>query len=189
MRQPDATLPRGTDAPGDADADSASIALRPIAPEDERFLCAVYASTRADELALVDWDERQKKTFVRMQFTAQHRYYQEHYADATFQVILCDGVPAGRLYVARWPDEIRIVDIALLPTYRNRGIGSFLLRQLLAEAAQASERVSIHVERFNPALRLYTRLGFRSVADRGVYLLMEWAPGAVPAQPGPQPVT
>src|SRR5947199_4647817 len=131
MRQPAAAGPRGTDGRGDADAGSVGIALRPIAPEDEPFLCAVYASTRAEEMALVDWDEGQKTAFVQMQFTAQHRYYQEHYADAAFQVILCDGVPAGRLYVARWPAEIRIVDIALLPPYRNRGIGSFLLRQLL----------------------------------------------------------
>src|SRR5206468_9595764 len=117
------------------------------------------------ELALVDWDEGQKQAFVQMQFAAQHRYYHEHYADAAFQVILCDGVPAGRLYVARWSAEIGIVDIALLPPYRNRGIGSFLLKELLAEAAQAGKRASIHVERFNPALRLYERLGFRSVAD------------------------
>jgi len=109
-----------------------------------------------------------------MQFAAQHDYYHEHYADAAFQLVLCDGQPAGRLYVARWPWEMRIIDIALLPEYRNRGIGGLLIEQLLDEAARTGKRVSIHVERFNPALHLYARLGFRQIAERGLYLLMEW---------------
>ncbi len=152
------------------------IGLRPTMAHDEPFLRAVYASTRADELALVDWDDQQKTAFVQMQFTAQHRYYHEQFVDAAYQIILCDGAPAGRLYLGRWPEEIRIIDIALLPDYRNRGIGSYLLEQILTEAAQTGKRVNIHVERNNPALRLYTRLGFRPIADQGVYLLMEWTP-------------
>ena len=109
-----------------------------------------------------------------MQFDAQHAHYQEHYAGAAFDVILVDGQPAGRLYVAREEDEIRIVDIALLPDFCNRGIGTTLLRGLQSEAAAAGKPLRIHVERFNPALRLYERLGFREIADRGVYLFMEW---------------
>ena len=131
----------------------------------------------------MDWDEGQKAAFVQMQFTAQHRYYLEQYAKAAFLIILRDGVPAGRLYVDRRPTDIRIIDIALLPEYRGRGIGSLLLKQVLTEAAQTDKRVSIHVERFNPAMRLYERLGFRQIEDQGVYLLMEWAPGA-PSSPG-----
>jgi ribosomal protein S18 acetylase RimI-like enzyme len=152
-----------------------NVALRPIAPGDQAFLSRVYAGTRTDELALVDWDEGQKAAFLAMQFAAQHRYYQEHYADADFAVILAGFRPVGRLYVARWPDEIRIVDIALLPEHRNAGIGTSLLKQLQAEAAQAGKPLRIHVERFNPALRLYERLGFRQIDDRGVYWLMEWS--------------
>lgn len=151
------------------------VGLRLATPADEPLLYAVYASTRAEELALVDWDASQKSAFVQMQFTAQDHYYHEHFADAAFLVIECNGTPAGRLYVARWPTEIRIIDIALLPQYRNRGIGSWLMGQLLAEAADAGKRVGIHVERTNPALRLYTRLGFQQVADEGVYLLMMWS--------------
>ncbi len=153
-----------------------NVTLQPIQPGDEEFLYRVYASTREAELALVDWDAAQKEAFLRMQFTAQHQYYQEHYAGAAFQLILVDGQPAGRLYVARWPDEIRIVDIALLPEYRSAGIGTALLKELLAEGARAGKPVSIHVERFNPALRLYERLGFTPVADKGVYLLLECSP-------------
>ena len=82
---------------------------------DRSFLFAVYASTRELELAAVEWDVAQKAAFVRMQFDAQHAYYQEHYAGAAFDIILVNGQPAGRLYVSREEDEIRIVDIALLP--------------------------------------------------------------------------
>jgi ribosomal protein S18 acetylase RimI-like enzyme len=94
--------------------------------------------------------------------------------DASFDLILLDGQPVGRLYVARWSDEIRIVDIALLPAYCNRGLGTTLVRALQGEAAASGKPLRIHVERFNPALRLYERLGFRLVEDRGVYLFLEW---------------
>jgi GNAT superfamily N-acetyltransferase len=150
------------------------LSLRPVADADEAFLLDVYAGTRADELALVDWDEAQKAAFVRMQFDAQHAYYREQYPDAAFDVILLDGEAAGRLYVNHSPSEIRIVDIALLPGRRGQGIGSALLAQVQDEAARAGKPLRIHVERFNPALRWYQKLGFAPVADRGVYLLMEW---------------
>jgi ribosomal protein S18 acetylase RimI-like enzyme len=152
------------------------IELRPTAPADEQFLYQVYASTRAEELAPVPWSDEQKAEFLRQQFTAQHRHYHDHYIGASFQVILRDGEAAGRLYVARWPKEIRIVDIALLPAYRNAGIGSSLVRELLDEGAATGRSVSIHVERMNPAMRFYRRLGFVEVEDKGVYILMARSP-------------
>jgi ribosomal protein S18 acetylase RimI-like enzyme len=154
------------------------VALRPVEPGDEEFLYRVYASTRQEELAQTGWEEAQKESFLRMQFDAQSRYYREHYTEAKFSVILADGRPAGRLYVARWPEEIRIVDIALLPEHRGARIGTSLLRDLISESEESGKPLSIHVERFNPALRLYERLGFRKVADKGVYFLMERSPGA-----------
>jgi len=150
------------------------ITLRPVTPEDEPFLYRVYAGTREDELAPLEWDETQKEAFLRMQFNAQHVFYQEQFPAADFDIILAAEQPIGRLYVDRRDDEIRIVDIALLPEHRNTGIGSALLDNLLTEAAAASKPVRIHVERFNPALRLYDRLGFIQVGDNGVYYLMEW---------------
>jgi ribosomal protein S18 acetylase RimI-like enzyme len=152
------------------------ISLLPITPEDMDFLYRVYASTRTEELALVDWPEAQKTAFLQMQFNAQTAHYAEHYPNAQFQIILLEGTPIGRLYVDRWVKEIRIVDISLLPEYRNRGIGSGLLKEILNEGAQAGLPVTIHVEMFNPALRLYDRLGFRHIDDHGVYYLMEWKP-------------
>jgi GNAT superfamily N-acetyltransferase len=167
--------------PGDPAPDP--IRLRPASAADRELLYRIYASTRAEELASVDWSPSDKEAFLRMQFEAQDRHYREHYAGAEFLVVLAGDEPAGRLYVERREDEIRIVDVALLEPYRGKGIGGALVRDLLDEAGRSGKPVRIHVERLNPALRLYARLGFRQVADRGVYLLMERAPGDPAARP------
>ncbi len=155
---------------------SSVVDVRQCEPGDEELLFRIYASTRAEELAAVPWDEAQKYTFVRAQFNVQDRWYREHYATASFDVVMVDREPCGRLYVHRGGAEIRIVDIALLPEHRGKGVGSALLRDLLAEADAAGKRVTIHVERFNAALRLYARLGFKVAEDKGVYLLLERQP-------------
>ena len=155
-----------------------SITFRPIQPEDMDFLCAVYASTRSDEMALTGWSPEQIDAFLRMQFEAQHQHYQTYYPDASFQVILHQDEPIGRLYVAHWDTEIRLVDIAILPAYRGAGIGTAILTDLLAEGQRVGKPVSIHVEQYNPALRLYERLGFVHRSTYGVYFLMEWQPPA-----------
>lgn len=152
------------------------ISLRPVTPGDTGFLREVYTSTRWEELAVTNWTEEQKREFCLSQFAAQDAYYRQYYPEARFDVILFDGIPSGRLYVDRWKREIRIMDIALLPKFRGRGIGTWLLRSLLEEAAQSGKSLSIHVERMNPALRLYQRLGFRIVEDKGIYLLLEAGP-------------
>ena len=122
------------------------------------------------------WDDAGKEAFLRMQFTAQDRHYHDQMPDASYQVVLVDGEPVGRLYVDRRADEIHVVDIAFLPEHRGRGLGTSLMRDVLAEGDAAAKRVTIYVERFNPALRLYERLGFAHVADQGIYLLLERAP-------------
>lgn len=153
------------------------ISFRPIRPEDHDFLRRLYASTREEELAtVVDWTAAQKEAFLTQQFEAQHHHYQTYYPEASFDLILDGDEPVGRLYVSRWTREIRLVDVALVPAVRGRGIGTALLRDLLAEGERAGKTVSIHVERFNPALRLYRRLGFREVEEKGPYFLMEWRP-------------
>jgi ribosomal protein S18 acetylase RimI-like enzyme len=154
------------------------ISLRPVRPDDEALLLAVYTSTRQEELALTDWDDGQKAAFCRQQFSAQRTWYEEQYVGASFQVIEADGEPAGRLYVHRRPEEIRIVDISLLPEFRARGIGSALIRALQREASASTRMLSIHVERFNRALSLYRRLGFEAAGEHGVYLLLRWPPVA-----------
>lgn len=148
--------------------------LRPATETDRPFLLDLYASTRADELALVDWDDETKRAFVEHQFSAQDAHYREHYDGATFDVIEVEGQPAGRLYVHRGKSDIRIIDIALAPEFRNQGIGTVLVEGLMAEARASRRSVSIHVEMNNPARSLYERLGFEPVGEHGVYLLMQW---------------
>ncbi|MDX6681441.1 MAG: hypothetical protein QOG94_1480 [Solirubrobacteraceae bacterium] len=155
------------------------VALRPVGDGDARFLLAVYASTREQELAPLPWTAEQKQAFVAMQFAAQRAHYAQHYDGLSADVVLVDGEPAGRLLVARWREEIRIVDIALLPAFRGRGAGGELLAELMDEATEMRKRLSIHVERENRALSLYARLGFRPVGEAGVHLRMQWDPAAV----------
>jgi ribosomal protein S18 acetylase RimI-like enzyme len=152
------------------------ITLRDALQEDEAFLFEVYASTRAQEMALVPWDDEQRKSFLSMQFSAQHAHYREQFPQANYSVILRDDSPVGRLYVLRKKGETRILDITLLSEYRNSGIGTSLLRELLDEAAQSKQRVLIYVETFNPWLRLFERLGFKSIGEEGINFLMEWRP-------------
>lgn len=150
--------------------------LRPIEVGDEPFLCRLYASTRAEELAAVPWSEEQKRIFLEQQFAAQHKFYREQFTGARFDLLLLAGEPVGRLYVDRRESEIRIIDIALLPEARGRGLGGRLLGELIEEGGASGRPVRIHVERNNPALGLYRRLGFVDVEDQGVYLLLEKPP-------------
>jgi ribosomal protein S18 acetylase RimI-like enzyme len=146
-------------------------------PEDLEFLYRVYASTREDELAPLRWSQSDQEAFLRMQFTAQHTYYQQQFGSAHYQIIQMDGEAIGRLYLDYRTESLHIIDIALLPAFRNQGIGTHFLSEILAEGEKRKLPVRIHVEFFNPAQRLYQRLGFRKIGDNGVYWLMEWSPG------------
>ena len=155
---------------------SANVTLRPVTPEDHDFLVEVYGSTRAEELALTPWTTEQQQAFVRAQFAAQQDYYGKKYPGASHDIILSDDRPVGRLYVARLDQEIRIVDITLLPGERNAGIGSYLIKQLLEEANRSKRVTRIYVEEFNPSLRLFERLGFSPSEQQGIHLLMQFNP-------------
>jgi GNAT superfamily N-acetyltransferase len=150
------------------------LTLRQVSPSDEDFLFEVYASTRAEELAQLPWDDDQRESFLRMQFNAQQQDYQRRFPDADHRLILLDDQPIGRHYVARSESEIRILEIAILPAHRLKGIGTRLVTGLLDEAVQTRQIVRIYVERFNPALSLFERLGFAPVDDIGSHFLLEW---------------
>ena len=142
---------------------------------DQAFLRDLYASTRAEEMDLLDWTPGQKQDFLAMQFHAQTTHYADYYPDAERSIIECHEVPIGRLYVDRREGEIEIIDIALMPAMRGRGIGRQLLRQMIAESRTSARRLRIYVEHFNPARALYDRLGFRQVGTNGVYHELELA--------------
>jgi len=154
------------------------VSFRPELPEDEAFLAKLYASTRVGEMALTGWDAAQQEAFLRQQFQFQTTHYRKHYGDASFRIILRNDAPIGRLYVHFGAQEIRLMDIALLPEHRGAGLGGSILENLLREAAQLGKTVTLHVERFNPALRLYQRLGFRVIEDQQINFYMEWRPPA-----------
>ena len=150
-------------------------ALRPETEADVPFLRRLYVSTRWEEVApIIDWSETQKVTFLESQFTLQRHHYLRYYASTDRAILEQDGVPVGRLYIDRQTGTLLVVDIALLPEWRGGGVGTALMQAVIAEAHAAGKTVTITVEKLNPALRLYRRLGFRDVADKGIHWIMEW---------------
>jgi ribosomal protein S18 acetylase RimI-like enzyme len=152
------------------------VSLRTVAPDDEPLLREIYASTRDAEMAIVDWDDGLKTQFLDMQWRAQTHHYRTNHPGADYRLVLLDGTPIGRLYVDRTAVQIHLLDIALLPLYRSRGIGTRLIRDLVDEAKHDGRPLRCHVERFNRAWGLYQRLGFRPIADAGMYAQLEWEP-------------
>ncbi len=158
---------------------SASVELRPATDGDDALLFEVYAAGRREPLAPLGWDRATADAFLRTRFEAEERDWEHHQPGAECHVILRDGEPVGRLYLARSEHELRIMDITLLPEHQGQGIGTALLGELLAEAARTRRTVRAHVERSSPAVRLYRRLGFLHAATRGGSWLMEWTPRPV----------
>jgi GNAT superfamily N-acetyltransferase len=154
------------------------IGYRSATDADLPFLALVYGSTRIEEVAQSGWPLETQRQFLAHQFDAQHRHYRKHYPAAEWLVIERGGAAVGRLYIEEWPDQIRLIDIALLPDQRGTGAGSAILSDLMDMAAAAAKPLTIHVEKNNPAMRLYRRLGFAPIDEHGVYDLMEWRPPA-----------
>jgi ribosomal protein S18 acetylase RimI-like enzyme len=153
------------------------IALREATADDEPFLFRVYCSSRADEMAMVPWPEEQKHAFLRFQFVAQHSHYREQFPHAAFEIILADDQPAGRLYTLR-DQLIRILDITVLPEFRNRGIGSYLIDRIVNQSQDTGKAIQIYVETFNPSVRFFARYGFSKVAEDGLNYLLEYRPAS-----------
>ncbi|MEA3033046.1 MAG: hypothetical protein QOH86_1062 [Sphingomonadales bacterium] len=154
------------------------IAYRPFTDADLPLIERLYVSTREAEVAQTGWPEDVQRAFLAQQFRAQHSHYQTHYYDMEWLIIERAGQPIGRLYLFEAKDEYEIVDITIGPEARGEGIGAAILEDLFDLARPTGKRVSIHVEKNNPARRLYLRMGFVMVEDQGVYDLMAWEPAA-----------
>lgn len=163
------------------------IGLRTVTAIDRPFLMALFASTRGPELAAMP-DDAVREAFIASQFELQDSHYRAHYPGATFDVIECDGEPAGRVYVHRRVDEIRLMEITVAEAFRRRGIARQLLAALISESDASGLPIGLHVEPDNPANAWYRRLGFRHELDRGAYqfLLRPAGPGK-PAGQAPEP--
>jgi len=159
-------------------SNSVNVSLRPVTDADQEFLVGVYASTRATELAQVDWDDSQNDAFIRWQYAMQKQEYDARYPNARYELILVDDQPAGRIWVGTDDTQIRLLDIALLTEFQNRGVGAYLLRQLIDEAQLAHKPLRHMVFMLNDnAHRFYERLGFVEIEDVGGYKHMEWRAG------------
>lgn len=154
----------------------AGYGLRVRADADLPFLCSLYAQTREEELRPVPWTAQQKADFLADQFGKQHAHYLQHYPRAHWWIVTCGAEPAGRLYVEQTEAELRIMDVSLAAPHRGRGLGSALIRAVLRHADEQRLPVTLHVEPFNPALRLYERFGFIRIETRGVYEFMRRQP-------------
>lgn len=151
------------------------VTLRHRTDDDGEFLRDVYVAYRWDEVAATGWPEAVRLSFLHDQSRLQESHYRQHYLGAAWGVIEVNGARAGRLYLLNTGVDLRIVDIAFLPAFRNQGIGSGLLAAVMEQARGLGvAKVSIHVEQTNPAQRLYRRLGFQPVETAGVYHLLEW---------------
>ncbi len=157
---PDETLPPAT------------VRLRPITDEDDAFLLSLYVAVRAPEFAVLGLPEDQLTAFLSSQYRLQTHHYTTHYDTSRFAIVTVEDQPAGRLLV-EYGDEVRVVDISLMPPWRGQGLGTALLEDVLDQAKSAGHAVSLHVEERNPARRLYERLGFSDTGERhGPYIHM-----------------
>lgn len=147
--------------------------LRLFSPDDQDFLFQLYADTRRQEVSSFGWPAAQQEIFLRMQFNAQQQWYQMAYSGADHHLILVEGEPAGRLLVFRERDANRLVDIALLSRFRNQGIGTQLLQDLMGKSSQEGLPVRLQVLKTNPVRNLYRRLGFTETGEDGMYYQME----------------
>jgi GNAT superfamily N-acetyltransferase len=155
--------------------DGGALSLKTVSPADEEFLLSIYASTREAELAQVEWQPGQREAFLKWQFEMQRQQYEARFPDAEYKVIEVDHQPVGRFWVGENDHEIRLLDIALLPDFQNRGVGTLLLQGLIERARLAGKPLRHMVFMLNSdAHRFYERLGFKIIEDLGAYRHMEW---------------
>jgi GNAT superfamily N-acetyltransferase len=152
------------------------ITLRDALPSDEALLKRLYRSSRDPELELTDWPEERKAEFALTQFALQDRWYRENYPGLQMLVIEREGAPIGRLYLHGSQGLLDLMDITLEPAARAKGLGTALIQQLQRDAREEHAAITLHVESFNPARRLYARLGFSEEGQVGVYIRMRWKP-------------
>jgi ribosomal protein S18 acetylase RimI-like enzyme len=147
---------------------------RPVSmPGDMALLLAIFRSTREPELSLIGWSDEEIDAFVRLQFAAQLRDYNERYPEAEHSLVVAGARPAGRLFVARTEVAVHIVDISLLPSFRGAGLGRSLVQELFDEADARAVPVTCYVEARNEARLFWQRLGFVAQSAEGAYIALE----------------
>jgi len=150
---------------------------RPERAEDADFRFRLFWESRPPEFALLGLAPAAMEQLMRQQFHAQTVSYRNDFPTARFDIIELDGRPIGRIVVDRSDTRVLIVDQAIVPELRNRGIGTAVMRAAMEDARTAGLPVRLHVASTNdPSLRLYLRLGFRPFEETPMYLELEWRP-------------
>lgn len=157
---------------------AAKVNLRPESAGDVPFLRELFLSTKEDQAGWRDLLPADRNELLASQFEYQYRHYHSAYPGAWYTIIVVDDKPAGRFYVWKTPEQLRIIDLSLLPEYRQHGIGSKLIGQVKMEAAQAKLPLRLMVDLNSSARKLYQRLGLKEVSRDALKALMEWTPGA-----------
>lgn len=146
-----------------------------VLPDDADFLDEVYASTRAD-VDLLPWDPALKREFILMQHRAQKAHYAEYYPNSNHYIVLFEGRPAGRHWIDYGPEDVRFVDMAILPEFRGHGIGTVLFEDALKHAREMGLPAVLHVMKGHRSIPMYKRMGFKFAGDNGAHDRMEWRP-------------
>ena len=152
------------------------ITFRVIHDRDQSFLKALYADSRAWEFELAHWSDKARDEFLNRQFETQDQVYKSTFIGAVHRIIQLDGIDIGRLIVNRKDDLLHIIDLSILSSHQGRGIGSDILKSLINEAQGGKVPVMLSVEKGNPAINLYCRLGFRQIGFSGQHISMKWSP-------------
>ncbi len=152
-----------------------TIELRPVSAEDQEFLTDLFIEVRSNQYALSGWDEEQIRALLRTQFEFQQQSYRMQFPGAIHSIVQSHGVRIGRIIINRTDNELRLVDISLLPEFRNAGTGTALISSLIDEAREQNAKILLTVASDNTrAFRLYKRLGFRETGTDEFYISMEW---------------
>lgn len=136
----------------------------------------LYCNIRADEFSSWPMPEEQKSFLMQMQYNMQKQQYDQQLSYRRYDVIWHDEQRIGRFIVDRQEDGWRIIDISILPSMQNQGIGSRLITDLQNEAKLQNKKVALSVLLTNPAKSLYERLGFKEYRRDEVYMGMEYTP-------------
>ena len=152
------------------------VSLRPaVMPDDETFLQELYASTRED-LGIALSDESQLRQLVLIQYKGRKVSLAAEFPDAEDWIVLLDGKPVGRLMLDHRSDSIYGVDIAVMSSARNTGVGTSILLRQFEKCTELGVYFAFNVAKGNPAIRLYERLGCKIEGDNGTHFLMTWRP-------------
>jgi ribosomal protein S18 acetylase RimI-like enzyme len=169
---------------------SPTIHCRPATADDEPFLRRLIIETLTQELAAWLWPEAIREQLLEMQYRGKRQGIAANYAAAELSVIELSVIeasptdaapqPVGWIVVAPSDTDLHIVEIAVLPESRGKGIGAAALRGVLEVADRRGVPVRLNVTTGNRAVRLYERLGFRRSGGSEVQDFMLREPGRPP---------